>query len=439
MKFGRTASVEDLQIVGRFEGLRKILLSEAYSEHLDKPLAYWALPNDRRLPLALLGRPLGDLLNTPLAKLSATPGIGQKKITSLVRLLARAANTDPAELPAELVDPSSAAAAAQADKTQPEAGDGRFDPLAVSEVSWAQWRATVVRHGMTAEPLGHLAPSLQTMTRVIWNTPLGVYTSSTLAEIRAMKTHGEKRVRAILEVFHVVHTLVSGMGSQEHLLVRIVPRRIERVERWMGRTLQRPGIPSRKEIFAEFIEPLLEQIRIDASRQVTALAESRLGIDGPLTSVRQVARTMGLTRARVYQLLNEINDVMMVRWPTGRHQVHELRERFAAETPDSDGATDLRQFHAAVELFYPGSRRGASGPLELTFDSAEQDDELLEVSQATDWCTSDTGRPSLRLCSLASDDCRETWTRIDPSDLVEDQGSTNVLVSFRRQQASCRW
>ena len=43
-----------------------------------------------------------------------------------------------------------------------------------------------------------------------------------------------------------------------------------------------------------------------------------------VTSVRQAARTMGLTRARVYQLLNEINDIMMVRWPNGRHQVSEI-------------------------------------------------------------------------------------------------------------------
>jgi hypothetical protein len=383
MILGKATSVEDLQVVARFEGLRKILLSDAYADHRDKPLAYWALPADRRLPLALLGRPLGVLLNTPLAKLSATPGIGRKKIASMLRLLARAANTDPAELPTAILDPSNTTG--DVDTTQPDTETGRFDPANVSEVSWAQWRATVVRHGMAAEPLGRLAPSLQNMTRVIWNTPLGVYTSSTLADIRAMKTHGEKRVRAILEVFHVVHSLTSGMGTQEHLLVRIVPRRIDRVEQWVGRALQRPGTPSRQEIFTDFVEPLLEQIRSDASQQVTALAESRLGIDGPLTSVRQVARTLGLTRARVYQLLNEVNDIMMVRWPTGRHQAHELREKFAAETTNSDGAPDLRQFHAAVELFYPGSRRGAAGPLEQGFDSAEQEDDLLEVSQTADW------------------------------------------------------
>ena len=88
-----------MQVVSRFESLRKILLSEQYADHLKKPLAYWALPTDRRLPLAFLGRTLEDLLRTPFSELTNTPGIGQKKICSFVKLLARAANTDPAELP----------------------------------------------------------------------------------------------------------------------------------------------------------------------------------------------------------------------------------------------------------------------------------------------------------------------------------------------------
>ena len=57
--------------------------------------------------------------------------------------------------------------------------------------------------------------------------------------------------RAILEVFHAVHALVAGMGTQDHLVVRIVPRLIDRVEHWIGRALQRPGVPSRQDIFAE--------------------------------------------------------------------------------------------------------------------------------------------------------------------------------------------
>ena len=103
MKFTKSASVEELQVISRFESLRKILLSEQYADHLKKPLAYWALPTDRRLPLAFLGRTLEDLLQTPFTELSNTPGIGQKKICSFVKLLARAANTDPSELPTDNV------------------------------------------------------------------------------------------------------------------------------------------------------------------------------------------------------------------------------------------------------------------------------------------------------------------------------------------------
>jgi hypothetical protein len=130
--------------------------------------------------------------------------------------------------------------------------------------------------------------------------------------------------------------------------------------------------PTADEISRELVGPLLEQIRIDATQQIAKLAEYRLGVDGPITSVRQAARSMGLTRARVYQLLNEINDIMAVRWPMGRHQVYELRQRLDAEAAGMADPPDLTQFYAAVELFYPGSRRGASGPLEPAAEPAAE-------------------------------------------------------------------
>ena len=133
------------------------------------------------------------------------------------------------------------------------------------------------------------------------------------------------------------------------------------------------GRARREEIFENFVSPLLEQVRVDATQQIASLAENRLGISGPITSVRQAARAMGLTRARVYQLLNEINDIMAVRWPTGRHQVYELRERIQAEAQQMDPPPDLQQFSAAVELFYPGSRRGAAGPLEHAMLEEEEE------------------------------------------------------------------
>jgi hypothetical protein len=353
----KTASVEQLQLISRFETLRRMLLGEPYARHLERPLAYWALPTDRRLPLAFLGRTLQDLLDAAYSELSATPGIGQKKMRSFVKLLARVANTDPTALPSDLA--SVPENGKPASLPAPEANG--FDPASVSEIVWAQWRASVVEHGLGGELLGRLAPSLKNMTRVIWSTPLGAYADRTVAEIRAMKTHGEKRVRAILEVFHGIHVVVSQMGRQDHLVVRIVPRLIDSVETWIGQVLQRPGMPGEEEIAACFVHPLLKQIRRDASRQIVHLAENRLGIHAPVTSVRQAARGLGLTRARIYQLLNEINDIMTVRWPLGRHRAYELHDKFQVELENVDQGPSLEQFHAAIELFYPASRRGASG------------------------------------------------------------------------------
>ncbi len=372
MSVAKPSALDEVQIVGRLESLRKILLGGGYAEHLQKPLAYWALPTDRRLPLAFLGRKLQDLLNTPFGELAATPGIGQKKLDSFVMLLARAANTDPSEIPTE---ESLVREITLAGREKNASGNGEgFDPTMVSEVVWSQWRASVIKHSLGDEPLGRFAPSLRNMTRVIWSTPLSEYVDRTLVDMRNMRTHGEKRIRGILEVFHGVHSMVAEMGTQEHLIIRIVPRLIDQVEQWVGQTLQTSGMPNSEELKEYFVEPLLAQIRIDVNQQIAALAENRLGVAGPITSVRQAARAMGLTRARVYQLLNEINDVMIVRWPMGRHQVYELREKLYAEAAQLRNPPDFRQFLAAVELFYPGARRGAAGPLEQTSDRFEADE-----------------------------------------------------------------
>ena len=60
---------------------------------------------------------------------------------------------------------------------------------------------------------------------------------------------------------------------------------------------------------------------------------------------------MEVTRARVYQLLEDCSKVMNVRWPEGQHQLAALTAKFKAEATDKD---DLRLYLATVELFYPG-------------------------------------------------------------------------------------
>ncbi|NQT41111.1 MAG: hypothetical protein HQ581_26705 [Planctomycetes bacterium] len=369
----RNGSVHDFQIAGRYENLRKVLSDDQYVDHVEKPLAFWALPTDRRLPLALMGQTLKELLATPFTEISETPGIGLKKMHSFVSLLTRAANTDRSELPTDFVKVSGNGKTSSGNGTSTNGnGNGSaFQPTTVSEVVWAQWQATVIRHGLGKETLGRFAPSLRNITRVVWNTPLEAYTERTLAEIREMKTHGEKRVHGILEVFHSVHAIFSQIGHMDHLALRIVPRWIDRIEQWIAPQLQTPGAEDTEALFENFVGPLLEQVRVDAVPQLVSLAENRLGIHEPITSVRQAARTMGLTRARVYQLLNEINDIMMTRWPNGRHLVYALRDKYGKETAEMKNPPELTQFHAAIELFYPSNRRGAAGPLEFVEDPAD--------------------------------------------------------------------
>ena len=344
----KAASVEDFRMVSNFQTVSSQLKEDKYADRMEKPLAYWALPNDRRLPLALLGRSLKELIATPFEEIAATPGIGQKKIGSLVKLLNRATKDHPpgVSLPTtEVVDTTPAPIWRKGQK---------FDPSVVSEVLWTEWRETVKKHNIGRTKLGRIAPTLQSVPTVIWHTPMEDYVDHTVAEIRSMKTHGEKRVRVILEVFCVAYEVLASAGTDDNVAVRLAPKFIEPLEQWIHETLGKQGVPSMEEIKEKFTMPLLNQLAIDSGTTVHELAEERLGINGPAQSVRDQSKRLGITRARVYQLLEDCGRIMEVRWPEGRWLVKQLVDKFSAE---STAARDLQQFAATVELFFPAKNQ----------------------------------------------------------------------------------
>lgn len=355
----KSTSVESLHLVSEFEEIRKQMLDDPQRFEVlrNKTLAFWALPSDRRLPLALLGHTLGEVVNTPFVELASTPGIGRKKLGGLILLLRRAAATDPSELPLTGGEPEAGATAEDLD-TDTDPSEIDFD--AISEVTWSQWRATVVRLGLQDVPLGQVAPTLRNMTRVIWDSHLGEFTEATLEELRNRRTFGEKRVRSVLEVFYFLHRMLQHVPAQSHLAMTLVPQRVERVERWVLGCWQEGRMPSVEEAFAHFIQPLLEQIRIDASRQLVLLAEARLGVNGSPTSVRQLAKNNGLTRARVYQLFNEMADIVRIRWPLGKAYVFLWRSVLLTRASQLVNPPDLSQFFAAIDLFF-ANRKPVSG------------------------------------------------------------------------------
>ncbi len=339
----KVTSAEEYKLVSVFQTLRKTLLQEGFADRLERPLAYWALTNDRRLPLALLGRTLDDLLKTPFEELIATPGIGQKKITTLVKLLARATRDKPPTLLNEFAN----------EKKRGNNGAPRdesvFDPTVVSESLWEQWRETVRRNRLGAEKLGHLAPSLLALPTVIWHTPLETYLDHTLAEIRQLRTHGEKRVRTILEVFHSVNQALAKTRVLDHLAVRLTPRFVMHVEPWIAAMLESRSVPTDDALRTSLVTPLVEQLLVDAGPTVTRLAEGRLGFNGDWQTVRQQSRRMGVTRARVYQLLEECTLVMAVRWPDGRGRLETLRAHLASI---ASPGKKLELLQETIELFF---------------------------------------------------------------------------------------
>src|SRR5207247_3775582 len=97
----------------------------------------------------------------------------------------------------------------------------------------------------------------------------------------------------------------------------LVPRVAPPTARWLMETVNCPDLPPVDEIHQHIVKPMVQQIKIDLGDQVAGLAATRLCLDENAPSVKQQAETIGVTRARVYQLLEDCAKVMDVRWPEG--------------------------------------------------------------------------------------------------------------------------
>jgi len=346
--------LDELQLALRFDELRKQLAEDRYRPLYSKMLTFWAIPSDRRLPLALMNRTLEQIIASPFTELAGTPGIGKKKLQGLLMLLERAANTDPASIPPDMPEPVKV----EEKKVEPEP-EPLFRWEDVSELMWVEWRATIRKHGLEAIPLGRLAPSLKRVTRVIWNTPLGEFLDMSIQDLREKRAFGERRLSAVLEVFGSIHEILKNVQPQSHLAVELAPRRIAAMQQWILDIWQAGKVPSEEEIKQKFILPLLEQARIDTAEQTVTMVEQRLGVNSAPVSVRQLGRTFNLTRARIYQLFDELAEILRVRWPLGRAYTQLLQSFIVFEYNRRGTGPDISQLTMAIEIFFPkaGERR----------------------------------------------------------------------------------
>ncbi|MBL8889030.1 MAG: hypothetical protein JNL67_03570 [Planctomycetaceae bacterium] len=347
MKHPALVNTEVLLMQTEFGRLREKLLESQFDDRRKRPILYWSKPDDRRLPMALIDSTVDQLLSKSFEELCLTRGIGVKKLRMLLELLERAIAGDP-QLPEpessgnETMVPNSAAKLSEALET--------FNSRAVTEGQWAKWKTTVARHRLNSLPLGRLARNLIEITSVIWNTPLGNYLAYSLEELRQLRTYGEKRVSSILEVFYTIDLSMSAMPEGGHLILRLEPRYVHDVETAIFEIMSQVSAPQAKVIQHSVITPILTQLRLDMGDFAYDLVRDRVGAGTKAKAIREQSEELGLTRARLYQVLEECALAAHVRWPQGRVILNELMVYL---TNREGMEKTVRQLHQLIITLYP--------------------------------------------------------------------------------------
>ena len=338
MNSANAALTNQFSLMSQFDDVCDQLSADNNIDCLQKPISHWARQGDRRLPYALLRHTVCELINTPFVDLSSTPGIGPKKITSLLVLLNRA-----------LTDRGPKTSSVVAEEA-PTRSKEVFDADTVSESAWEDWRATVRRRGLENQMLGQLTPTLRDLPTVIWATMLGEYLNYTLADLHDLKTHGQKRIQTVLEVFYIVHSVFQEVGSHPKFSIVLQPSFVQSVEQWIQCELENDRIPKINDLRENLMLPLLNQIQVDGGDTVHQLASGRLGIETEPESVRSQAERLDVTRARIYQQLETCAEIMRIRWPAGRHWMAELAGKL--DSLDAD-VSERSLFDATRWLVFP--------------------------------------------------------------------------------------
>jgi hypothetical protein len=346
-KYPALVNTEVLLMQTEFQALRDSLLAPQFDERRKRPILYWSKPDDRRLPMALIDLTVDQLLSKPFEELCLTRGIGVKKLRMLLELLERAIASDP-QLPEP--EPMGSQTMVPNFATKLSEALDNFNSRAVTEGQWAKWKTTVAKHRLNSMPLGRLARNLMEITSVIWNSPLGNYLPYSLDELRQLKTYGEKRVGSILEVFYTIDLSMSAMPEGGHLVLRLEPRYVYEVETAVFDMMAHFAPPQAKTVQQAVIYPLLNQLKLDMGDFAHDLVRDRVGTGAKAKAIREQSEELGLTRARLYQVLEECALAAHVRWPQGRVVLNELMVYLS----NREGLERVvRQLHQLIITLYP--------------------------------------------------------------------------------------
>lgn len=276
-------------------------LRESDTLDLNKPLSYWVRKEEGSLGQSLLSRSLDEIFRCSYEELYSIRGVGVKKVDKLLNLLKRLSQ-----------DPNSHRATYQSKSTK----DAQVLQSAfISEHEWAGLREKISKSYMANEPLGRLSSGLKHVPTVIWNTPLKQYCHATMSEMRTQKTHGTKRIAAVVNAFRSASEILSNSTARAQHPPRLPL--FANIEQWYSRTPAERRHELR-ELAAFLINPIMQQFTADLPDLTLQVVHERLGWETQARSVIQISKKHRLTRARVYQHLDIPVQVLKLRWPDGK-------------------------------------------------------------------------------------------------------------------------
>jgi len=278
-----------------------------------------------------------------LAQLLAKRGVGEGRLEKLLDLMERAerevrgcgANGSP--------DPSPPQVKKSLAQTE---SPWCLEPDHLTEPAWERWRAVIEAHRLGALPLGRFARSLHDLPQGLWDVELRAFSQQKLSDVMTMPGCGSAKVRQVLGVLTDVVRMLCGAPPESHLLVRLFSAHIHGVDCWIEEQLVEGLVPDLASIREYLAEPLLEQLELDLGDEAGSMIRRRWGVDGRPETLDEVGESVGLSRERVRQVTSKAIEVISVRWPEGKHLLHDFYHMLQGAP---EAAAELRLVRTIVD------------------------------------------------------------------------------------------
>ena len=289
----------------RFRNLAKAIRDPEYAELATVHLSSLLRPDDKYVPQLLTSKTIAEIFNLSFEELEAIRGIGKTKIDNLLDVLQR-----------ELTSWSARSVIPLGAITKGEL------PERQQVLPWEIALKRIEQNKMGYEMLGHLAPKLRSLPHRFWRRRFCDYFGLTPTEIEQLDGHGDVALQSLFLVFEAVGQSLPHEPMNEQLAILLQPFHVHLSESILLDLLAADSEELTINDIGALAQPLLEQIEIDLDLQCSEIVSRFCGLTKSSatinpTSLADIAEAIDLSKERVRQVMVRVEELMMIRWPSG--------------------------------------------------------------------------------------------------------------------------